>query len=265
MGASRGVVRRDSIRARFPRAVKRVLAGSRSAPRAPLSVADAWSGALEGEVRFWDKRLHALPEKLAPRGDPTLPLQDDVAALIVAPPGSTVRILDAGAGPLTFLGKVHPLYTLEITAVDVLADQYNASLDAAGIVPPVRTRRCETERLSDLFPAGHFDVGCARNTLDHSYDPVAGIRELLACVKPGGAVLLEHARNVAEKERYLGMHQWNFLIEDDELVVWRPGERTELSAVLAGVATVEKTWTTPTKTPDHPLGHVVLRKHRAVP
>ena len=61
--------------------------------------------------------------------NPGTELRERIRALIAAPEGVTVRVLDVGAGPLTALGKVWPGRTLELTAVDPLADEYNAILD----------------------------------------------------------------------------------------------------------------------------------------
>jgi len=231
--------------------------------RSKRTVADAWKGALDGEVRHWEAEFENPPEHLRARYDPDLPLQDEVAGLIRAPSGSTVRILDCGAGPLTFLGKKHPGYVLEIRAVDALADEYNESLDRAGVKPVVRTEHCDTENLSDLFEADEFDITCARNTLDHSRDPVRCIREMLRVTKPGGFVLLQHAQNVAVKEQYLGMHQWNFEVKGNAVRIWRPGSSTDLGGELAGVATIERTWSTEPPRGGHPMHHVVIHKSDA--
>jgi SAM-dependent methyltransferase len=63
------------------------------------------------------------------------------------------------------------------------------------VVPPVRTRRCDSERLLDMFEPDSFDVAYASNTLDHSYDPLRAIRQMIAVVRPGGIVLLQHFPN----------------------------------------------------------------------
>jgi len=97
----------------------------------------------------------------------------------------------------------------------------------------------------------------ARNTLDHSYDPIRAIREMLDFAKPGAPLLLVHHRNTAEDESYHGMHQWNFEAGDDSLVVWRPGTRTDIARQLEDQCTVETHWL------DGTWEHVVLRKHAA--
>ncbi len=226
--------------------------------RSERSAADAWQAAIDGEVRFWSEYLRTkgarYPGSYETRLDPDLPLQPEIAELITAADGETVRLLDVGAGPLTFLGRKSPRWTLELTAVDALGDQYGKLLDDAGVVPPVRTLTCESEQLTTVLPASTFDLVAARNTLDHSYDPFRAISEMVACAKPGAPLLLIHHRNTAEDEDYHGMHQWNFEADPGRLVVWRPGERIDVGEALAGRAAVERTWV------EGAWEHAVLRK-----
>lgn len=227
------------------------------------SAAEAWQSAIDGEVRFWREYLRTkgarYPGSYETRLNPDLPLQPEIAALLDAPEGSTVRLLDVGAGPLTFLGRKDPRYTLELTAVDALGTQYGELLDEAGVVPPVRTQTCESEKLTTVLSRDHFDLVAARNTLDHSYDPMRAIEEMVAVAKPGAPLLLIHHRNTAEDEDYHGMHQWNFEADDGRLAVWRPGERIDVGEALAGRAVVERTWV------EGAWEHTVLRKTAAAP
>ena len=219
---------------------------------------DAWKAAIDGEVGFWNEWLETkgarYPGSYETRLHPDLLLQPEIAALIDAPDGATVRLLDVGAGPLTFLGRTEPRWRLEISAVDALGAQYSKLLDDAGLVPPVRTQTCESERLSTMLAADSFDLVAARNTLDHSYDPALAISEMVTCAKPGAALLLIHHRNTAEDEHYHGMHQWNFEATDTTLIVWRPGQRTDIGEMLGERAQFERSWI------DGAWEHVVLRK-----
>lgn len=229
------------------RAIRSRLSGNRP----PQSGADqppevAWQAAIDGEVGFWRNWLankgERFPGSYERAFNADLPLQPEIVELLDAPDGSTVRLLDVGAGPLTFLGRKCDQWTLDITAVDALGRQYGELLDTAGVVPPVRTQACESEQLSTLLPKDSFDLVAARNTLDHSYDPVRAIMEMLACAKPGAPLLLVHHPNEAVREQYRGMHQWNFEMIDGSLVVWRPGIRTDLAAELGPRATIERSW-----------------------
>lgn len=239
--------------------IRQARARRRHLRRSHGSVGELWAEALPYEVQWWAHRMELWPPKFQQRCDPAFPLQDEIADLLDAAPGSTVRLLDAGAGPVTVLGKVHPRWKLEITAVDVLADEYNRLLAQNGIEPPVRTLQCENERLSEMFPNDTFDLGFAKNTLDHSYDPVRAIRELVICVKPGAPVVLKHARNVAEKEAYLGLHQWNFDLDGRDLVVWRHRNRTVIADAISDLAVVESVRQGPAED-EHRMLTAVVRK-----
>lgn len=240
------------------KAVRARTIGARKIDWAARPPEEAWRAAIDGEVGFWVDYLatkgERYPGTYEVRLDPNLPLQPEYVELIHAEDGATVRLLDVGAGPLTFLGRVSDRWTLEITAVDALGAQYARILDDAGVVPPVRTQTCESEKLTDLLPADSFDLVGARNTLDHSYDPVLAISQMVAVAKPGAPLVLKHHRNEAEREHYHGMHQWNFEASEDALSIWRPGQRTDIVEALAGAATFERTWI------DRSWEIVVLRK-----
>jgi SAM-dependent methyltransferase len=184
----------------------------------------AWEAGKAPEVTFWREWLATKggdwPYEYEPRLDPEQPLQDRVIKHLNAPPGATVSILDVGAGPLTKLGKRWEGRTVRITAVDPLADEYKLLLDEANITPPVQTQPGEVERLAERFPTNHFDLVNVQNALDHTYDPLLGIRQMLEVVKPGGYILLLHEVNEAHRTGYVGFHQWNFCADNGRFVIW---------------------------------------------
>ncbi len=216
-------------------------------------VQDAWKNALAGEIRFWERGLKNW-KQLTDRFDPNQPLIEPLAELVTAPSGSTIRVLDVGAGLITCVGKKLPGYEVENTAVDALGDEYDGILERAGVVPPVRTQQCDSEKLVAKFGENVFDLAHARNTLDHSYDPVAAIRQMIMVLKPGGAAVLEHAPDEAEEENYHGLHQWNLRCENNRFIVWRNKTRIDVGDTLADVATLELARDV------LPLHRVVLRK-----
>jgi SAM-dependent methyltransferase len=202
---------------------------------------ELWAAGLADETDFWREYLRTggsqWPDAYQSRIDPESELQEHIVQRLSGL-GQRVSMLDAGAGPLTAVGKKWAGHEFTLTAVDALADQYDALLAEFGVTPPVRTRRCDTERLSEEFAADSFDVAYAVNTLDHSYEPMQAIREMLTVVRPGGIVLLEHFANEAENEAYRGLHQWNFDVDGTDCVLWRPGARWRLAEELAQTATV---------------------------
>lgn len=202
---------------------------------------DLWEGGKASEVEFWSglvsTRGGRWPEEFAARLDPATPL-DDWIVRYLDPDQAEVAILDVGAGPMTSLGKAWAGHAVRVTAVDALADDYDRILRQSGITPPVRTERCDTERLLERFPRDHFDLSHARNTLDHSYDPIEAIRQMIAVTKPGGHVLTSHFANEAEGGDYTGLHQWNFCVDDDDLIIWNKQSRHSLRAEFRGLAEV---------------------------
>jgi len=164
--------------------------------------------------------------------DPEVPLQNRIVEHLSTPQGGIVSILDVGAGPMTRLGKKWEGRTVKITAIDPLADDYNQQLDEFNVAPPVRTQLGEVERLTDLFPTNHFDLVHMHNALDHSYDPLTGIRQMLEVVKPGGYVLLEHFINEAQTAGYEGLHQWNLCADEGHFVLWNRETRFSVNDVL---------------------------------
>ena len=214
-----------------------------------LSHHERWLRATRSETAFW-------ADWLAQRGyggddyrfrtDPAHEVhQPELRDLIEALPGEEVEILDVGAGPLTAVGKTYPRKRLEIVAVDPLADQYDKLLAHEGIRPPVRTQPCSGEELLERFAPNSFDIATAFNALDHSYDPVQAIRNMVEVVRPGGFVLLVHGINEGVQRRYVGLHQWNFEYRQGQLVVWRRGEQHDLSetpGVVSGFGGVTTLW-----------------------
>ncbi|MGE5221831.1 MAG: class I SAM-dependent methyltransferase [Omnitrophica WOR_2 bacterium] len=196
-----------------------------------------WRGALEEEETHWDKYLSEIVNKQAGRLDPDSELQSHIKELI-RDIGPKARILDVGAGPLTVLGKCWDGHKLDITATDPLAAQYDSLLAKYGITPPVRTIKCDGERLVELFGESQYDLAYAKNSLDHSYDPLKVIRQMAAVTRPGGLVALEHLRNEAEHEHYLGLHQWNLDLQDGLFVIWNRNQRIDVAAAVRPQATV---------------------------
>jgi SAM-dependent methyltransferase len=209
-----------------------------------LSVRERWARAISYESNFWDDwlatRAFGNEEEYRARLDRELPVQDPVLAeQLAALPQDEISILDVGAGPLTTLGRTLPDKRLEITAIDPLADEYDKILAGAGVDPPVRTQRGEGEKLFDRFEPGSFDVAFSANALDHSYDPLLVIANMVEVVRPGGFVLLRHRRNEAESKDYLGLHQWNFDLRDGRFVVWNRETSHDVAETLSGRAEVD--------------------------
>jgi len=194
-----------------------------------------WISELHSEVTFWRSYLENEGGQEFRRGyrrklDPTARLDRHISFFLDGGL-NPVQILDVGAGPLTSVGKRwrRPIH---ITAIDPLADIYNQVLDELGVVPLVRTQRAEAEKLSTLFPANTFDITHARNSLDHSHDPIVAIREMIKVTKDTGNVILSHSINEAVKQNYHGLHQWNFNPYWNDLHIWNKRQTVSLRSQL---------------------------------
>ena len=197
-----------------------------------------WHRGLAHEAGWWERWVveegRRWPDEFRERLDPETPLREElILELLPSIAHDPVRVLDVGAGPATSLGKMHPERTLEIVAVDPLADEYEALWRDAGIRPPVPTKRGIGERLVERFGTAAFDIAYARNALDHMIDPLAVVEQMIAVVADSGYVVLRHSQNEATKARYRGLHQWNIVLEGSDLVVRRPRHEINLSAQLA--------------------------------
>ena len=111
--------------------------------------------------------------------------------------------------------------------------------ERTGIDPIVIPVTGEAEHVTEQLEAGSFDLVYAQNCIDHGYDPMRSINEMLTLVKPGSVLLLEHAIDEGEFMEYAGPHQWNFRAEDGRFVLWRPGYRVDAHAVLEPRAEIE--------------------------
>jgi len=204
------------------------------------------SAALAREVQFWRKWLSTKgmywPDDYRARFDPDLPIGGHLAPFIDRVDGEYLRILDVGAGPLTKLGKKHPSKRLEITAIDLLANEYDRLFAEFDVVPPVRTIFADGERLVEQFGPDAFDIVHGQNCIDHMADPHRAIEQMVAVTKPGGYVVLYHAENEGQREQYDQLHQWNFTCEEGAFIIRdRMGRTANVSERLAAQCDVECT------------------------
>jgi SAM-dependent methyltransferase len=202
-----------------------------------------WRTQTSSEIDFWAAWLVGAPgteqwtsDRLS-RLDPDSEVRDPVVrAELERSQAGEVSILDVGAGPLTALGYRFPGKTLTIVPVDPLGDEYDRLLRDAGLEPPIRTIRVAGEALLEHFGPQRFDIAYATNALDHSADPFTIVSNMVEVVRPGGVVLLRHKRNEGESARYGGLHQWNFDVVDERLLLWNNAVEIDVGAALEGRA-----------------------------
>jgi SAM-dependent methyltransferase len=202
-----------------------------------------WREGLPSEIHFWESALRDpdrnwVRSEYDERMNPNLELQSELRELIPASPGATVRILDVGSGPLTRVGKRWEARDLQIVAVDPLGDEYSGMCKRLALRPLVPVTAVHGERLLESFSPDSFDLAYASNSLDHSYDPLVVIDQMLALVKPERYVYLWHFMNGGVAEAYTGLHQWNFDVRKGDFVIHDGRTARSVSAAFGGKAQV---------------------------
>ena len=203
---------------------------------------ETWGRELSEEIEFWRSyfltRGRDWPDDYDQRLNPEGSMPEYLTCLLPEHQAEC-RVLDVGSGPISKVGPVCPGRNVTLIAVDALADEYNKLLADFGIVPRVPTLKCEAEKLTEVFDEDYFDVSHAMNSLDHSYNPLEAIRQMVTVTKPGGYVRLEHRVNEGENEEYHGLHQWNFDIRDEGLFVWNRERTINISRAVGSLVEIQ--------------------------
>lgn len=190
----------------------------------------AWLDGIDYEINFWGEWMKTgggqWSADFIGRQNPERPV--DPALFEGMDTSQTQKVLDVGAGPATFFGYRLNGKPIELSACDPLAPQYGAMAEKHGVTWPVVTASGFAEDLSAFYPRNTFDMVVCRNALDHSFDPIRGMEEMLLVLKNGGRVNLIHYANEAEEGNYVGFHQWNFDVVDGRPIVWNKNSHVDL-------------------------------------
>lgn len=176
---------------------------------------EVWKNDLESEVSFWENWLRTQgadwKEEYKMRLDPDSKLQEIFLSYLDRKVAKN-RILDVGAGPLTAVNKRCDLLELEICAVDALADEFDDLLKRYSIQPIVRTQKCDGEKLSETFAENIFEITYSRNALDHSYNPLKCIKEMIKVTRKDRYIILQVFEREGSHQEWNGLHKWDFFI-----------------------------------------------------
>jgi SAM-dependent methyltransferase len=99
----------------------------------------------------------------------------------------------------------------------------------------VRTVFAEAEKLTESFPENSFDLVSARNSIDHTYDPLEAIKQMLRCVKENHILAMDHVENEGNNQHYRGLHQWDLTVERAEFLIRGKGRVINVSRELASL------------------------------
>ena len=188
-----------------------------------------WLDGIYSEIQFWEnvvmKEDGDLHDKVMSRMivNDKFTLESDLEDLEC----NEVKFVDVGSGPFSRCGFRSDKYKIETIAVDPLASIYSSLKDKYGMNNQIHLRTGFVETLHEQFDEDEFDIVHMSNSLDHAFDAVFGLYELLYICKIGGKVILCHHENEAENENYSGFHQWNLSVHNQEnsFVIWRKNKR----------------------------------------
>jgi SAM-dependent methyltransferase len=148
----------------------------------------------------------------------------------------SVVIADIGAGMFSTTGSTWPGTDVYVIPCDLLADEFNAMLEEAGIKPLIPVEREDMEHLS--YGDSAFDIVHCANALDHTVNPIQAIKEMYRVCKPGGWIYLRHFSHVGVHQNYNGLHQWNIDLEGaDDCKIWNRENVYVLSALFSSFHT----------------------------
>ncbi|HLJ65995.1 MAG TPA: methyltransferase domain-containing protein [Chloroflexota bacterium] len=198
-----------------------------------------WQRGIDQELAFWRRYLASgglnWPDEFRFRMDPDAPLQPHIAARLPAGlPTAELPILDCAAGPATTLGKTLNGDRLPITAIDALAEQYHTILEELHLQPPVPSLPCTVEALATRFGPDRFALVYMRFALDHCYDPIAALHQMVRVARPGCAVMIEHYRGEHDEE-YHGLKHWTLEPATGDLIIRNEGCRLSVASELPEV------------------------------
>ena len=206
-----------------------------------------WLSGLASEIEFWDTYIRtkgasneqtedAFHEEI--RYDKKFTFEKELSKYNN---GNKIYFADVGSGPFSGLGSQTDGFDLEINAIDPLAFIYDKMKWKYGMESELILKTGFVEFLDKYISANTYDIVHMSNALDHSFDPVTGIKQLLSICKIGGEVILRHTENVAEEGNYSGLHQWNLSLHNQEnsFIVWRGEQRWDICKLLAEYADIE--------------------------
>lgn len=203
---------------------------------------NTWLRSLSSEIVFWRKymetkglRWHANWEtKISPVKE--FPLEKFIPETV----SGEYRCIDIGCGPFP-IGHKTDRVALQFQTLDPLGHAYNLLKKQYDIDDGVSVETGCVELLHELYAENTFDMVHMMNSLDHSFDPFHGLREMLFVCKVGGKVILKHAENEAVNQKYHGLHQWNLSVQnaEDSFVIWRAEERYDVCKMFSEYADFE--------------------------
>ncbi len=212
-----------------------------------------WKSNLRSEIAYWESIINGTfhmkerCESFKKRAKGVDILPEYLAQYIT----EGTRILDLGSGPASVLGGIYNGKRLDITAIDPLAEVYKELYAKNDIQPLVIPEFGLGEELPK-YVKGKFDFIYSKNALDHSYDPIKCINNMISLCNKDGVIFIEVSINEGLRLNYSGLHQWNFMPHSlggkAGIVVWNRNNtayllESELTAEISSLeVSIRRTW-----------------------
>lgn len=191
-----------------------------------VTLYDKWQREIPSEIFYWEYLIKTkkdwYTENFAERINPNATLQDILLKYIDKSQAKN-KILDVGAGPLTSINKKNKYVEVEIYPIDPLADEYYKILKKYNIQPLVRTQQSNGEKLTDKFNENTFDISYSSNAIDHSYNPIKFIEQMIKVTKKKHFIILQIIEKEGGNENWSGLHQWNLFV--NKKILWLQGKK----------------------------------------
>lgn len=224
-----------------------------------------WLDGVASELTYWNNDMlnkggiFCSGFSMATSRDRRFNLEED---LPIESYGKDYKVIEVGSGPYGSCGLVTDKVNLNLVAVDPLASAYKTLKEKYGIDNGLKLETGFVELLNHKYAENSFDMVYMRNALDHCFDPIFGLYQLLYICRIGGKVVLMHDENEAEHANYDGFHQWNLSCRDGMFTIWRPGIEYDVAAILGDM--VEVSVTPLGMNYDQPMNKVVIIKNEGV-
>lgn len=167
-------------------------------------------------LTFHRNNIQKNKEKLERYWSLSYPINKRIENVISKISKDCIKLLDVGCGPFPKSGLFHKAYIIERTLADSLADKYHSLFFDFDInTNGQKIMKTNVEDIDEQFMTNSFDIIYSKNALDHSYNPIKGIINLLNLLNENGLVVLEHYIKEGNYTNYFGLHQWDFYIEND--------------------------------------------------
>ena len=229
-----------------------------------------WFGSIDEEIKYWDFFCRQGKEVYKDMWDKHVENNKALSYITeyfdAFPDGCEVKYIDVGSGPFSRNGIISKRLVLKTEAVDPLAAVYNSLKDKYNLNNGIKIQTGFVELLDKEISANKYDIVHMSNALDHCFDPILGIYQLLRICKIGGMVLLRHNENEAERQNYTGLHQWNLSLDHQKnaFIIWNKNYRYNINKIFSKVADVITKENVVEKESGWIHNEVILRKKRDV-